>query len=94
MNAHTECETLEHTALNAMCPSNPPRTQGNHKKRRRKECKRQRGRRTPEEQGPLNQLSSEHINSPRLKRKHGAARGCTRSSVSVMNLSLVFLWGS
>lgn len=69
MNTHRECETLEHTALNGMCSSNPHRAQGIPKKRRQKKCRSQRGWRTSEEQVHLYQLNNIHIKSPRLKQQ-------------------------
>ena len=63
----------------------PLRAQGTPWRKRQKEHKSQRGRRTPCEQGFVNELSNEHMSSQRLKQAStGTKWVCARSSVYIL----------
>lgn len=73
----------------------PLRAQGIQQKRRRKDCQSQRGWRTSEEQGPLNQLGKAHMHLQRLRHEAQGYMGPNQVlCVSIIAIGLVFLWFS
>jgi hypothetical protein len=73
----------------------PLRALGTPLKKRWKECKSQRGGKTPREQGLLNQISKAHMNLQRAKQQNPELmQACTKCSEYVLSLSAWYSYGT